>query len=290
MLSTQTGLSGFQWFFGQVVDTLDPDQLGRVKVFVYGENSETNNQEDFRWAIPVLPVTSPSGFVDGVSAGSTNNLVVGATVFGFFADGPEKQHPMILGSIHTTPEYPARRGTSIPEQSTINRQKPSISAANDPTDTSNVQYPLNAVYTSPAGHTVEIDSSPGAERVAIHHKSGSYVEIDGNGDIIAGSTRATHQVTKNDHNITTNKGDIRIAAESGNIQIVADKKLELFGKEGVVISTPKDVAIKTGGGVSVQGGLTTTGAIADGTAASGAFSTPSGKIVTVGKGIVKEIK
>lgn len=289
MLSTQVGLTGFFWFFGRVVDTLDPDQLGRVKVFIYGQNEDDNPEDDFRWAIPILPVTSPSAFTNGVGAGATNNLSEGAMVFGFFADGGEKQHPMILGALHTTPNYPSKQESSIPEQSTVKRNKPSISAANDPADTSNPQYPLNAVHTFPAGHTVEIDSSPGAERVAVHHKSGTFIEIDTNGDIIAGSTRATHQVTKNDHNITTNKGDIRIAAENGNIQIVSAKRLELYGAEGVVITSGKDIAMKPAGGVSVSGSLSATGALSDGTAASGSFSTPAGQLVTVAKGIVKEI-
>lgn len=45
----------------------------------------------------------------------------------------------------------------------------------------NAQYPFNHVTQSQTGHTIELDDSPDAERVAIYHRRGSGVEIDHNG-------------------------------------------------------------------------------------------------------------
>lgn len=43
------------------------------------------------------------------------------------------------------------------------------------------KYPYNHVYESESGHILEIDDTPGKERIHIWHRSGSYIEI-GNGN------------------------------------------------------------------------------------------------------------
>lgn len=288
MITTQVGAQGFLWFFGKVIDVNDPKQIGRVKVFIFNEHHERLNQEDFRWAIPILPVTSPSAVVGTTSAGSTTNLVEGSMVFGFFADGAEKQQPMILGSFHTAPNYPSLAGISIPEQAYAKKAKPSITG-NDPTDTADPQYPFNNVYTSPAGHVVEIDNTPGSQRVAVHHNSGSYVEIDNDGDIVIGSVRAARYSSANETDITA-LGDVKIASDRGNVELVGRRVVNIQSDSREIrIKTPADVTITAGGGTSVHGSLRVTGALSSGTGATGAFLTPTGQTVFVTKGIVTKI-
>ena len=74
----------------------DPLRLGRVKVRCIGYHTQDRNQlptEDLPWATVLHPITSP-----GISGVGTNpNLLEGTTVFGFFLDAHDKQHPVILG-------------------------------------------------------------------------------------------------------------------------------------------------------------------------------------------------
>jgi len=41
----------------------------------------------------------------------------------------------------------------------------------------NTKYPYNTTYTTKSGHAIEIDDTPGHERIHIWHRSGSYEEI-----------------------------------------------------------------------------------------------------------------
>ena len=131
-VSNFAGLDGFCWFVGQVearvltydagtktvtrssydadselieteqvqvpdIRTVpDPLRLGRVKVRCIGYHTQDRDQlptEDLPWATVLHPITSP-----GISGVGTNpNLLEGTTVFGFFLDAHDKQHPVILG-------------------------------------------------------------------------------------------------------------------------------------------------------------------------------------------------
>ena len=133
-VSNFAGLDGFCWFVGQVearvltydagtktvtrssydadselieteqvqvpdIRTVpDPLRLGRVKVRCIGYHTQDRDQlptEDLPWATVMHPITSP-----GISGVGTNpNLLEGTTVFGFFIDAHDKQHPVILGCI-----------------------------------------------------------------------------------------------------------------------------------------------------------------------------------------------
>jgi len=102
-ISNFAGMDGFHWFIGRVEarvvsDGTDPLRLGRVKVRVIGTHTQDKNQlptEHLPWATIMHPITSAGA--NGV--GSTANLIEGTTVFGFFLDALDKQHPVIIGTI-----------------------------------------------------------------------------------------------------------------------------------------------------------------------------------------------
>lgn len=51
-------------------------------------------------------------------------------------------------------------------------------------DTGNSVYPFNQVYESESGHVIEVDDTPGAERINIHHRTGTFREMHPNGDMV----------------------------------------------------------------------------------------------------------
>lgn len=96
------GNDGFVWFFGIVENRLDPLKLGRVQVRCQGPHTPDKTKiptEDLPWQYVILPTTSPS--VSGL--GQNSFIVEGSFVFGFFADGIDRQHPVILGTMPTIP-------------------------------------------------------------------------------------------------------------------------------------------------------------------------------------------
>jgi len=48
----------------------------------------------------------------------------------------------------------------------------------------NAEYPYNQVIETPAGHQIQIDNTPGHERIFIQHSSGTYQEISADGKVI----------------------------------------------------------------------------------------------------------
>lgn len=96
------GRDGFHWFFGKVVDRMDPKTLGRVRVRVFGihpiepDDETLVPNEMLPWAFPIMPITSAGVF----GVGSTPvGPVEGTYVFGFFADGADCQIPFVLGTV-----------------------------------------------------------------------------------------------------------------------------------------------------------------------------------------------
>tara|TARA_B100001250_G_C19816784_1_gene798868 strand:- start:1035 stop:4082 length:3048 start_codon:yes stop_codon:yes gene_type:complete len=101
------GRDSFNWWIGQVEkqsNTL-PDIKGsnRYKVRIVGEHlkdCEVVPAEELPWASVIMPVNLP--FSIGNLTGTHSQLKQGSWVIGFYLD-PEKQKPIIMGSIGMTP-------------------------------------------------------------------------------------------------------------------------------------------------------------------------------------------
>ena len=86
-----------RWWIGIVVNVLDPLQLGRAQVRIFGIHSR-DNQQIPTGALPWATVLTPN--VGGVSGiGFTPQLIPGAQVFGIFLDGKSSQAPCVIGAM-----------------------------------------------------------------------------------------------------------------------------------------------------------------------------------------------
>jgi hypothetical protein len=120
-------------------------------------------------------------------------------------------------------------------------------------------YPNNHVWHTRSGHTIEVDDTPGYERIAVLHKSGSYYETRGNGDhtVMTVGGRDT-VVSKNDNvyvkgsaNLTVDgtvrtlvKGSYHIEVEGDYTEnIKGSKKTKVGGSELVEIFSDRSVNI-----------------------------------------------
>jgi hypothetical protein len=171
----------FYWFHGIVEDVSDPLMMGRVRVRCIGYHNENKLQlatASLPWALPILPITSPSKAGVGISA---TGLAIDSWVVGFFRDGAAAQEPVIIGSIATKTngalDIPtAARGTAI-----------TGSLPSAYTSKVGPVYPNNKVTRTSSGHTIEYDDTPGKERVALTHKSGSTIQMLNDGTIVIAS-------------------------------------------------------------------------------------------------------
>lgn len=60
----------------------------------------------------------------------------------------------------------------------------------------NTEYPYNTTYTTKSGHAIELDDTPGHERIHIWHRSGCYEEIsNGPSPFLDGDTRSSALVS-----------------------------------------------------------------------------------------------
>lgn len=117
----------------------------------------------------------------------------------------------------------ARRSTkgTLIEKRTQNRRVgiESISRTFSEPDTAyNSQYPLNDVFQSESGHVMEFDDTPGAERINLWHRTGTFTEIDPNG------TR-TNKIVGDDFSIIERNGYVFINGTArvtigGNCELV----------------------------------------------------------------------
>lgn len=298
MTTQAIGEEGFRWFLGIVEEINDPKKLGRVKVRILHEDDTDVTTEDLDWAQVMTPVTSAG--TDGI--GETPFLKKGSRVVGFFIDGQEKQLPLIIGSIPTIPSEARHAINKLARgQQILTKRK--IGEV-EPDSPYKAEYPYNKVITTESGHAIELDDTPGNERVHIYHKAGAYIEINKVGQMVIKSTDDSFDLVGKNKNIYI-KGDCNLqvqgnmnavvkgnltSATEGNVTIQSKGILTLFGKGGIRLRSGGSITMASPGGVAVtQGGLSTLGSISAGTGVTGSFTTPSGKTVHVAKGIVSNI-
>lgn len=92
------GHDNFVWWIGVVEDRVDPLNLGRCKVRIFGSHTD-NLQEiptsELPWATPLYPVNDSRSF---------STPMEGDYVFGFFLDGLASQAPAMLGVFPAIPQ------------------------------------------------------------------------------------------------------------------------------------------------------------------------------------------
>jgi hypothetical protein len=267
------GENGFIWFTGIVVDIIDPVKVGRVKVRIIPEHGDPNNPGlkkvietgDLFWATPIVPVNSAS--FEGIGISPTG-LFVGSNVFGFYLDGMHKAQPMIVGSFHLS----ARGGNpNNNDVSSLARGGGPVQKEyekHEPQTQYGAQYPYNKTLTTWAGHVIEIDDTPDADRIHVYHSSGSYVEMNPDGSVVSKTMDNDVEVVMKDKSVYV----------KGNVQIEADGRINLVAGKGIKLSAP--------GGVYIDGSLMVGGSITSGTGITGTFTSPTGDKIDVQGGIV----
>lgn len=251
MISHLYGRDGFIWFTGVVEDRNDPERLGRVRVRLFSYHTEDKSKiptNDLQWAHIIYPVTTPS--MDGMGH-TPSFLVEGSQVFGFFRDPDAFQEPMILGSIPGVASRSANSSkgfndpngiypsvTGEPDTSRLARgvyhnsqeeKEENVTTGVSSADGStwdeleiehNAEYPRNHVFESESGHVVEFDDTIGSERIHEYHTSGTFYEIDAEGNKVTRVVGDNYEIVAGSNYVNI-KGNANIHV-NGNCNISSD--------------------------------------------------------------------
>jgi uncharacterized protein YcbK (DUF882 family) len=103
-------------------------------------------------------------------------------------------------------------------------------------------YPYNQVIETEAGHVIEIDNTPNAERIQVFHKKGTYIEIDVNGSMVRKTVGENYEIMDR-NNFVYVKGAHCLTVEG---------KTSILVKDNAVIEVEGDLSVTGHGDTLVQ--------------------------------------
>lgn len=217
MIRASSGLFGKKVFDGLgFINTISGGWIDRVLDGLGNIKIRTD-------AVPPAPTTSPYPLVDRLMEPTTSRLARNENI-----------DNTIVG---------LKKGTSASittagfDDAGVAGQAPAESGVFDEPETPyDAKYPYNHVYESESGHFIEIDDTPGAERLHWYHRSGTFREIHPDGT----------QVTK------VKKCDYNFVVE--DYFCGAEKTLNLSSKKDLKVKSDEKIVLQTGSSFNRQVG------------------------------------
>ena len=296
------GITNPMFFIGVVENNQDPSFQGRVKVRAFGVHG-TRDQidiEDLPWAIcvsgsydPNVAIPTLNSFVYGMFLDgdeAQHPLILGLIPMQYLEDinpikdgygvdvnfgdplgkgfRPEdigehqssrlRRVEEIANTIHasvSTNVIPPQKIGGLEETWT---QPPSAYSA---------KYPYNRVIET-ASHVIELDDTPDAERIMIHHKSGAYVQIDAMGTVTERAQGDRYEVnigTRHESSggsVVTINGNAFVYVNGNKTEeIMGDYKLLVHGT--TEINSGSNLFLNAGDSLMARGSTTKIEASAD---------------------------
>jgi len=122
------------------------------------------------------------------------------------------------------------------------------------------QYPYNQVQETPSGHVIEIDDTPGGERVLFKHRTGAGIEMRADGSVVISSKSQRVEVTQGDATTIVEgegtlvyKGNVNLRIDGDfnvdvggnyNLNVAGDKKEEIKGRHTKVVNRDQNYTIR----------------------------------------------
>ena len=271
------GISSPMYFVGVVENNVDPTSQGRIQVRAFGVHG-TNEEiatPDLPWAVCVSGHYDPNSplppmnsfvfgmFIDGQEA--QNPLILGMIPTQYAEEHiPARDGwgvtPETDGEILSKGFDPRSFGqhqrsklgraenldeTYIAPQYTNSKLDQKIADSDktwdEPPPAYGARYPYNRVIET-ARHSIEIDDTPGAERIQITHGSGAYIQIDAIGTVTERAESDRYEInigTKHEssgHSVVTINGNSHVYVKGNKTEeIMGDYKQIVHGEHEISV-------------------------------------------------------
>jgi len=112
------------------------------------------------------------------------------------------------------------------------------------------EYPYNKVTETEAGHIIEVDDTPGAERIHVFHKSGTFVEIDNTGSLVQRIKGSSYTIVDRNGKIFI-QGTADVSVKGAiNVYVAQDATVEVKGNASIAVY--QDINARAGGNVNIS--------------------------------------
>jgi hypothetical protein len=160
---------------------------------------------------------------------------------------------------------PAARGIKSEESRTTGRRGPRVSsstaqiasrAVSEPGQVGAPQYPYNHVTETASGHRVELDDTPGRERVSIQHRTGAKIEMRPDGSVTVRSANNLYQIVAGDKDAII-RGSVNIVVESNaDIRVKGDTNMQCDGDLNTLVQGNYNLEVQGDYNVRIHGNET----------------------------------
>lgn len=135
----------------------------------------------------------------------------------------------------------------VTEVKTYNKES-ELSTWNEPETMYNAVYPYNNVMETESGHLIEYDDTPGAERIHIAHRNGSFTEWYPDGDKVEKITKDNYRIVMKDDHLYV-MGTVRITVQ-GDAEVYVQKNMYARVDENLTAYVVGDVDAQVDGNVT----------------------------------------
>ena len=117
------------------------------------------------------------------------------------------------------------------------------------------KYPYNHVYESESGHVLEADDTPGAERLHLYHRAGSFTEFHPNGTVVNRVVKMQYNFVYDDFFLASGKSINIDAKDAMRFKSGKDMNRQVGGNMNAEVSDNYHLTIGSNGYVYVKDGV-----------------------------------
>ena len=162
-----------------------------------------------------------------------------------------------LGTIESaagsrTPSVLEDKNDSVYERTTWKEPHPRFGGQGDkfPDEAVHSAYPYNHIWHTESGHLIEVDDTPGAERLHTYHKKGTFEEIQPDGSKVTKVVGNEYEITLGDKDVYI-KGSVNVTIDGDARMLVHGDKIEEVDGD-YLLTVRGDYVKKIGGNVAEE--------------------------------------
>ena len=106
------------------------------------------------------------------------------------------------------------------------------------------QYPYNQVQETSSGHVIELDDTPGGERVLLKHRKGAGIEVRADGSVVISAVNNKVEVTGGDQTVIIEGHGNLVYNGNLNLKVSGDYNVDVGGNYNVNVAGNKETTIK----------------------------------------------